>query len=959
MPPTPVPRARRLPAFAVIPALLAVALAAACALALAAQSVRFARANETFAARSRAKSAALAGTLIALANLQTYAGTDDCATAKFFSEDDDAPEAGWTGAWHGERVRKEFPDSAAALVSNRGIFAGTRHCRMRDAARAGSETEVPWETLGEGARFAFFVRDESLRASVAKRERDAHLERFKDDVSALQRLRQQISRKTELGHFFEDEDFDSAAMREKIACAPDERIFLAPLLENLPKNLRESAFDALALEARGVPADWTRRQLKIDLSDEANFEKLPEFFPPEALKNLDRARDALSAGTPVAVKPPAPAGTLGWFSHPFPLVAELKLHLGFFNPRSDGQHRTRFHVTARFWNPSAAPLLAHGDGRLGLFDAENLPAILISNENTGGEILFSPTDFPVGRFGLVRQTPSDRTCNAYCRIFDASPQSFGENGASAGLHGGEVYLARFPDPVGQPGGLARNTGGNTWKYQKDPAKIAKPPSGAKADRWFHPAHVIRVETLPALLPANFLIRGDAGTLPQQTDPRDYSEPVFVFKNVPLPAASLEMSGEDYNRQLAGDYEISQASLVWKIRLRAEDSEAMRALFETVEPRLGVFDFSVPAVRRAFEVSTLAGAAARAEAEIGGAAETAAGNPSPLRDRFPNEHAAQTEDAFACIRIFDTPGVPALSVGAMRHFSFEAFPPAASFGAETNAANALFDRAYFSDAENNPHCAAAGEAHLISGAFNFNSENADAWTSVLAHDVPAWRRFSLAPDKKSSAAAQGKNLKNAFFAHPHSAHAARPVPPHEAFSDAELAELPSVERERALLAQNFRAVEKSALKNFAESLVRRLRERRKSGGAPFRSLGEFADSGVVKNALGESGLNRIAGTEIPAWYPAAISQSAILESFSPAAAPRGDTFAIFCRAEIFDPLTGKILGAACAEMRAQRMPEFFDASQPAGTPADEQNALNRVFGRRFKITAFRWLPHDEL
>ena len=56
---------------------------------------------------------------------------------------------------------------------------------------------------------------------------------------------------------------------------------------------------------------------------------------------------------------------------------------------------------------------------------------------------------------------------------------------------------------------------------------------------------------------------------------------------------------------------------------------------------------------------------------------------------------------------------------------------------------------------------------------------------------------------------------------------------------------------------------------------------------------------------------------------------------------------------------KIRAAACAEMRVQRTAEFFDASQPADTPAGAQNALNRVFGRRYEIEFFRWVPADEL
>ena len=962
---------RHRPAFSLIPALLVAALCAASAFALVAVSAKFSRETELKIAAQCARHAALAGTRIALADLQTYTGTDDCATAQI---EPGAPfGSAIVGAWHGERVRREFPEFAA-LVSGRGNFAGARLCRLRDAARMNEAAEAPWEALGENVRFAYFIADESQRASLAKRERDAHLAHFADDPAALMRLRQQTPRRARVENLLKDANPDSAGFRKKIALAPDEKIFLAEFAETLSAPDARAAREAFTLDARAVPADWTRRRLKIDLADEKSLasDALASPLPPEAVRAFLRAEEKFPhTGTPVATKPPTPAGTLGFFEHPFPLLAELRLHVGLFNPRSDGQHRARFHVTAKFWNPYAFPLLAHGDGRLGLFDVENLPLIRVLNENTGGEILFSPSDFPVGRFGLVRQTPSDRTANAYCRIFDASPQGLGDDGNAAGLHAGEVFLARFPDARAQPEGLARNTGGVSWKYQKDPAKIDKPPSGAQKDAWFHPAHVIRAESLPALRGANFLIRGDAGTLKQQTAPGDYAEPVFEFRNVPLPAFSATFSGAEYNREKAGDHDAARANFVWKIRLRAEDADAMRALFEAVEPRRGVFDFDVPAVRAAFEIASLTGAAARDAAEIGGSAE--ARERSPLRDPFPDEHAISKSAPFVSARIFDAPRAGALSVGAFRHAAFESLPPGRGFGAAGTpekqprtgsdagaSPNALFDRAFFSSGRKNPHhVSAAGEGVLVSGAFNVNSENAEAWAAQLAHHVPAWRKIGGPRAPGAAPGAAGRELRRAFFPLPFSAQTPLHGAPAEILSDAELRALPEPERERATLAQGARELDADALRRLSETLVRLLRERRRRGNAPFRSFSEFLDSGILRDALRESRLNFIGEKEIPAWFPAALPQEALAESLAPCAVPRGDTFTILCRAEVLCPVSGKTIATACAETRVQRTPEFFDATQPADVPAEAQNALNRVFGRRYRARSFRWIPADEL
>lgn len=957
-------------AFSLIPALLVVALCAACAFALVAVSAKFSVETDIRIAAQCARHAALAGTRIALADLQTYTGADNCATAQI---DPGAPcGSAVVGVWHGDRVRREFPEHAA-LASGRGIFAGARLCALRDPERMNAAAEVPWETLGENVRFAYFVTDESQRASLAKRERDAHLAHFENSPETLMRLRQQTQRRTRIEALLKNAAPDSADFRKKISCAPDEKIFLAEISETETSDSAKAAKEAFTLDARAVPADWQRRRLKLDFAD-GNFAAAdPEFsakIPPEAAKIFARPESEFPhAGTLVATHPPKPAGTLGFFEHPFPLLAELRLHLGFFNPRSDGQHRARFHVTAKFWNPYSFPLLAHGDGRLGLFDAENLPLIRIANENTGGEILFSPSDFPVGRFGLVRQTPSDATTNAYCRVFDASAQGLGADGNACGLHAGEIFLARFPDPRSQPEGLSRNTGGNSWKYQKDAAKINKAPSGAKPGAWFHPAHVIRAESLPALRGANFLIRGDAGTLKQQMRPNAYSEPVFEFRNVPLPAFCTKLSGAEYNREKAGDHDAARATIVWKIRLRAEDAEAMRALLETVEPRRGIFDFSVPAVCNAFEISALTGTAARAEAEIGGAAETR--ERSPLRDFFPNEHAGAQAMPCASARLFDTPRAGALSVGALRHAAFETLPPGRSFGsafpqktlASNDAAdggdspNAIFDRAFFFSERKNPHHVPADETALVSGAFNINSENVDAWATLLASDVPAWKKLHEAPVRRDIPAGGEKNLRRAIFTRPFSAQTPMFGAPSDVVPDAELRALGNAERERALLSQGVRELDDTAPKRLAEAITQLLRERRQRGNAPFRSLAEFFDSGVLRDAIFESRVNFVGENEIPAWFPAAISQEALAEALAPGAVPRGDTFSILCRAEVLCPISGKTLAVACAETRVQRMPEFFDATQPADSSAETQNALNRAFGRRYRVCAFRWVSAD--
>lgn len=925
------------------------------ALILPLKTLIFAHANHASAeiGKKEADAAVRAGTLAALGELQAYAGTDCATTAEIAGKTGEMPTL---GVWNSSRLKTENLERAV-LISNRGDLTNAETRIFRDPDRRDREIEVPWENFGENARIAWFVRDESLRAPVRKYESDAFRKKFEEDEETLMRVRQQISRESNLSDLL-DTATETNDFRFRRARAFSREAFLEEPLADFARSRAREARSALTAQTLGVPADWPRNRLKIDLCDEENFSEISDLVPAEVLKTFSEESEEMTAGTKVAGAPAETSGSLGHFSHPFPIPVELKLHLGFFNPRSDGQHRVRFHVTARFWNPYAFPLLVRSSDRFGLFDVENLPMIYVENENTGGNFTFSPSEFPIGQYGLVKQTPSDRTTNAYCRIFDSTSQGFGSGGSTLGIHAGEVFLARFPDPSSQSYGLARNTGGSSWKYQKDATKPTKAPSGANGNAWFNPVHVIRISSLPSFFLSSFLIRADAGSLGSQVYPEYYSEPVVTFKNVYFPAFDFSMSGEDYNRQVASAYDISQASLVWKIRLKTEDEAAMKKLFETVEVRRGEFDFSVPAVANAFEVSTLTGTEAAAEADVGADGETA----FPLNDAYVNEHAAGTKNAFSCVRLFDLPQKPVLSAGALRHLAFSELATAFSVGAAfpSDAAfsspNALLDRVHFADAGHNPHLAEIDGNLFVSGAFNINSENASAWAAILPHNVPAWRATGIFKNTSKSAE---KNFENAFFTQPHTANIALAGTGRDVYTDAELARLSASEREAAVFSQGVRELSQSRIMCLAESIVTLLGKRRAAGIAPFASMQEFADSGILEEAIEDCSLNTVAGTKIPFWAPAFISQAALIESLAPVAFPRGDTFTIYCRAEVFDRMTKKQTGAACAAMRVQRLPEFFDSAQSADTKSSEQNALNRAFGRRFKITEFRTLPPDAL
>ena len=939
--------------------------------------------------RQIAENAARSATRIALANLQYLAGADSVATSKNSASPEGERE--WACVWGAKNPPPFLPEDSmlperAPLVARGGNFLGNEIFYAKNPADGRKKIALPWEYLDENTRMTYYVIDESQKAPLSRVE-SANLRSVFPEAE-LQEIRQ-ISR-AELGFrlAFPNAATNSAQFRESLTRAVyDEGFFHASFPQDDPVG------HAFAAESFGVLADWKNCKLKSDLSD-SDFSD--EIFPSDFLRGgsvaatwSDAKKSVKERASPVSIAPAETHGIFRFKEELFPLIVELRLHIGFFNARTDGQHRARFHVSAKLWNPYSFPLLGHGDGNIGLLDFSSMPPAEVRNLDTGTAFSFSFSDFPLGRFGLVSQTESDKTFNAYCKIFDTSDQGFGGSGkaALAGLHGGEVFLGVFPNPAGQPEGLSRITGGATWKYQKN--DTSKPPSGTVDGRWFQPSHRIQISAAPSILPGAFLFRRYAGNLPQKINPRDYSEAFWGFENLRVPGFRFEMSGAQYNREKAGAYAIEEASAVYRIRLKTEDSAAMEKFFARVDPRSGVLDFDIPEIADAFEISVFTGADAAALANSESVpAETY------FFDAYKNEHRSDTRDAFACVPFFDKPLREHLSTGTVRYFCAEekvAHALGAKSAPEEKSMNEILDRYFFSGkssgknarfvdpreealadfrfagtASANEKPAARGvalpgtaaEKLLLRGAFNVNCADEIAWAAVLSGDFSAWkmRRADGVADSQNSSE---KDLRNVFFTRPFSAGEIFTGGLSRGFSDAELSALDKRSRERILLAQGFRALEDSRVKALAGALAKRIRERIDVEKKPFRTLAEFADSGVLATAIEDAGVNVLGGEKIPAWMPGFLSQSDVFQTLAPGFVPRGDTFRIIARAESLSPFSREVRASAVAEMRVQRMPEFFDPRARPGASADELSAVNKALGRRFKITGFRLLSHDEM
>lgn len=895
--------------------------------------------------RKTAEVAAIAAAKIAFSDLQYLAGTDACATANVpeystSNPDDFSSVPARTGVWQQKKPPHGYDrlfsrNVPAMLVSNfgdaskMGIFRFPKH-----------GFSAPFEFFGKNLRFAYHIEDFSQKASIRAGESEAYLEQFAKNAEKLCDIRQLTAREIPFERVFERAG-EEVFFEENLRRAYDFEAFFAHCVGT------PAAKKSLVLDAIGVPANFTNCELRVD------FPALLPFFPEKFLMPQEsNAFQNPLPGVPVSTTLPQPQNVFESCEHFFPLISEIKLHLGFFNPRSDGQHRARFHITARIWNPFPFPLLAHADAQLGLLDFVNMPSVVIGNKNTGAEFSFSLSNFPAKRFGLVRQTPSDATCNAHCRIFDASEQGFSKSAKSpvAGLHPGEIFLAVFPNPAVQPAGLARNSGGETWKFQKNPTP-SKPPAGTIGNRWFHADHAIEIYSLPNFLPTTITLRHYNGSFPQNKFPHEYAPETLVFKNIVFPQFSFTLRGEDYNRATAGDYAITQANLVFSLRMKTENPSAMKALFEACDWRSGIFDFAQKEVADAFEISVKT---------LESAQKAAFSEDPPENSYFWDKKANAHDGGCAQAIFFDVPRHAHLSAGTLRHAHHYTLPAFAlglpASPKRSKNINSIFDGVY-AKTPLNPRLSEDGNA--ISGAFNINSEDARAWALVLSNRIPEWE--IRVPERAGTPKAfLKKTLKNVFFRRPFSAQfTCKNFENFAPKTDEELEKMPQRERESILLVQGFRSISDEKMDALGRTIAKRIRKRRTETGTVFQSIAEFADSGMLENAIADAGINTLAGTEIPAWFPSALTQGDLLQTLALYAFPRGDTFRIIARAELINPLTHVPEAVAGAEIIAQRTADFFDASQTPETPFKQQNALNRTLGRRFKIINIRLLAHDEL
>jgi hypothetical protein len=258
--------------------------------------------------------------------------------------------------------------------------------------------------------------------------------------------------------------------------------------------------------------------------------------------------------------------------------------------------------------------------------------------------------------------------------------------------------------------------------------------------------------------------------------------------------------------------------------------------------------------------------------------------------------------------------------------------------------------------------------MVDGAFNVNSTSVTAWKVMLGslrgHNTA--RRDRAATRMSLESSSSGETPVNGLLV----ANGPRSKP--------------TGDPQEADQWTGFRTLDDDEIEKLATSLVEEIRLR-----GPFLSLSDFinrrpgndadlARQGTLQAAIEKAGINgnfesgtrllgSIAGAPFPeagegsrtAGIPGFITQADLLTPLGPILQARSDSFTIRAYGQTTDR-SGKVLARAWCEATVQRVPEYIDpADRPEVPDLDLASAVNRTFGRQFRISGFRWLNSEEI
>lgn len=689
--------------------------------------------------------------------------------------------------------------------------------------------------------------------------------------------------------------------------------------------------------------------------------------------------------------PPASASKGDGYAFFAPVLTEFLFRLSVLTNR-DKNTFLRSDFVYELWNPYPFTMEVTRQA-----DAATLPPfrIFVTGYTSTLKVSLwrSPTEkvdeFEIDMNGMGSQLAQNLAMLPYIERFN--PNSGTASPAPAIMYPGEVYAGRSPYYHWDPSSnfdsiMQRQVAGPKWFYTENAADLLEPqPEGGI---WMHANDMVSVEVDGSF---DLSILSEPYSQNMQYDGTDLTDVQIQIRGIPFSVKLEDMpvSGnpQRYYYETTGEHGRNRYQMA--VRLRLKDSlDDLNKLAERMDPRKRVVDWSE--IADIYELSTFGLGTNPAFTSLDqndlfrhDSDETSLG---PESYRYSTYQSFLENSRF--VKLFDVPTFAPVSLDVFRSAYFVDMP-AFSFGEPQSGSagstlNAAFDRYFMTGITDewkpvvtdgkpeatlpNPNLhfpdwnkeavadqaallnllkeQGAAQQLLVAGSFDINSTSVAAWAAALAS--PQYVMDDL------------KTPRVGVILHM----------PHQPLTDADIASARTDSQLAGLVGNDFRnavftqtvrvldnptqATDSSILYSLAEEIVKGIREWQKDKGRPFYSMEEFANSGVIKEALSESGINTIGGKDIPALSPLYISQSKIMGLLSNFATVRGDTFLIRAYGDVIDPATNAVRSSAMCEAIVQRMPDFVNSGNAPDASTGSLNAENQRFGRRFHIVAFTWV-----
>ena len=387
--------------------------------------------------RLLAKENARLGMLVAIGNLQRYAGPDQRVTARAQIDAGSSKNAVmWTGVWDSNSgsaqnpvwlVSGENPNpSSGALGSSPStLYASTTEF---------SGVQAEWVPIEGGqnlaeAEFAYWIEEQSVKARVNQADKTKAMEFLNDETEAMQDIRENLQLHPSQDFVFnalipDTEPDDSLLEVERIeelgrAETASQIGFSFPTGVDVANNLHNQHHDYTAYSLGilenpidgGLKTNLTgRTQVDIDgllaqptnardhylkgdyllhfNIDPATGIPLPKNANPNSPNNSKSSLNSNGDFIRLPIEDyydfrdnatDPDDNEMQVIRNIMPVVSEVSFRLGAFHTQSDTKHRIRFHVDVEFWNPYPFPIRFPGEGQNRSFIAMMVPSEIGSN----------------------------------------------------------------------------------------------------------------------------------------------------------------------------------------------------------------------------------------------------------------------------------------------------------------------------------------------------------------------------------------------------------------------------------------------------------------------------------------------------------------------------------------------------------------------------------------------------